>query len=205
MALEIQKKERDARAAGKADLLTIPAPPVTDISHFDGGSDSDGSEYTDDETGDGTRSGSRRSRRAGLKLTRAQRNKMRSRKAKSFEELKQKQESALLKEIDNSAKILSALEKNEAKMKRKKELNDLQKAETALDASRLTYDEAGAVPLTDELRGSLREVTARGMLVADKVIEMRNRGQLSKRDRKRKHFEAPHGSEKVVWIPKYKY
>lgn len=168
-------------------------------------SDSDDSNSGAEEQSGGDQVGSRRTRRNGSKLTRAQRNKIRFRKAKSYQELKQKQELRILKEIDNSAKILDSLEQKELRSLRKKELEELKKAETALDSSRLTYEEAGAVPLTDELKGSLRQITAKGMLVGDKVHEMRDKGQLMKRDKKRKHFEAPHGAEKIVWIPKYKY
>lgn len=204
--MEIQKKEKDARAAGKVDLLRVPAPPETDISKF-GESDSEDSGDSGDEDGDGeTQVGSRRSRRKGSKFTRAQRNKMRTRKIKSFAELKQKQELSLLKEIDSSGKILESIEKEEESERKRRELLELQKAEEAVrDAARLSYAEAAAVPLSDELRGSLRQITAKGLRIGDKVNEMRSNGQLSKRDRKRKHFEAPHGASKLVWIPKYKY
>jgi hypothetical protein len=204
LALELKKKEKDARSAGKEELLFIPAPLETDLAKF-GDGDSEDDDSDDNEEGeDGMPLGNRRSRRKGSKLTVAQRNKMRTRKTKSFQELKQKQEKELLKGIDNSAKYLKQMDDEDGRVERRRQMVELQKAASA--GAKLNYDEAKAVPLSDELRGSLRQITAKGLLIGDKVKEMRENGEnVSKRDRKRKHWETPHGSSKICWVPKYKY
>ena len=208
LAIEIEKKEKDAREAGKEDLLTVPEPPSTKLADF-GGSESEGDSAVDESEEDtddkDIHLGTRKSRRKGMKLTIAQRNKLRNRKFQEFEDLKEKREKKLLRDIDRAPEVLKHIEDDVSRAKRKREIKALQKSEDAVDSTSLNYEEAKAVPLSDELHGSLRKITSKGLLINDKVNEMRNSGELIKRDKKRKRYEAPHGPRKVVWIPKYKY
>ena len=113
-------------------------------------------------------------------------------------------EKKLATAINNVDKHLKTLEDEERIKESKRELKALQK-QTKADPAALTYAEAGAVPLSDELRGSIRAIKPKGLLVVDKVNEMRESGELTARTRKRRHFDNPHGARKVVWVPKYKY
>ncbi len=119
-------------------------------------------------------------------------------------ETEKRKEKKLLAEISNVDKHLKTIVEEERIRESKKELKALQKQKKP-DPAALTYAEAGAIPLSDELSGSVRTIKPKGLLVVDKVNEMRERGELTARTRKRRHFDNPHGARKVVWVPKYKY
>jgi hypothetical protein len=144
-------------------------------------------------------------RKRPLPLTRAQRNKIKARNLAVHKKGKKKAEKDILKTIDVLPHVIRALEEDDKYKEEMKKLRELKKKE-ALEDSSMTYEEAGAVPLSDELRGSLRSIKPKGSLLKGQVSRMRNTGDLMATDRrKRKTVEKPHAAEKIKWIPKYKY
>ena len=101
-----------------------------------------------------------RARKDNVKLTRAQRNKMRSKRISGYERTLEDRQRTLEKGLDALPKHLKSIEAEEAQLQAKKDFRAAQRAaeleaqEAALTA--MTYADAGTVPLTDELQGSLR-------------------------------------------------
>jgi hypothetical protein len=211
LALELKRRELELRKAG---LVSVITPSVShsvdddvdddedDDNHSNSSSDSESSE--DKEEGI-TSKISGKSRRRNGKLTTAQRNKQRRLKRQSHEEIQAREEKRVTKDIARTELFIKAIENEYKKTEAKKQLKELHSIQhSTVDTTALHDDEVKAVPLSDELRGSLRRLTPRGGQITDRVEEMRRNGELSSRDRKRKHFEKPHGSRRVVWVPKYK-
>jgi nucleolar protein 53 len=212
LALELKRKEEEARKAGA--LVPPPSASSSLPGQALGGEDdevqSDQSSGSDDDDEDGEEEdpgasqGGGSSRRRKGKLTTAQRNRQRRVKQQSHEEQQARASKRLEKDITRTDLFLKAIEEEHDRISRNKELRELKAQTKAVDPTALHKDEVNAVPLSDELRGSLRRLTPRGGHVADRVEEMRRAGELSGRDRKRRRNEKPHGSRRVVWVPKYK-
>ncbi len=199
----MQKKEKDARNAGL--IASYSTTQVNQLETIESGGDSeDSGDESEEETEGGAGGATKKSRRKDGKLTRAQRNKIRARKQKEFEESQQKSSKNLLHEIAGTERYIEQIVQEEQLRETRKKLRELKKAEKTPEEA-LTYSEANAVPLSDELRGSMRLITPKGANVSDRIVEMRKTGDLNSKDRKRRHYEKPHGAKKVVWIPKYKY
>jgi hypothetical protein len=142
-----------------------------------------------------------------IKFTRAQRNKIKTRNALTFEINKEKFEKDLNKSIDSLPLVLRTLASEEQVQETRQQLkqNNKQRAEEEKLIHTLSYEDARAVPLSDELTGSLRTIIPKGVAVLDRTLQMRLSGDLSLRDRrKRKAYEKPHADKNVVWVPKYK-
>jgi hypothetical protein len=142
-----------------------------------------------------------------VKFTRAQRNKIKTRNALTFEVNKDKFEKDLNKSIDSLPFVLRTLASEEQIQETRQQMkqNNKQRAEDEKLVHSLSYEDARAVPLTDELTGSLRTIIPKGVAVLDRTLQMRLSGDLSLRDRrKRKAYEKPHADKNVVWVPKYK-
>lgn len=70
----------------------------------------------------------------------------------------------------------------------------------------MDYEEIGAIPLSDELRGSLREILPKGVALAQRVSTMRQSGDILVSDRRtRRAHEKPHGARRLVYHAKHKY
>jgi hypothetical protein len=70
----------------------------------------------------------------------------------------------------------------------------------------MDYEEIGAIPLSDELRGSLREVLPKGVALSQRVASMRQSGEVLATDRRtRRAHEKPHGARRLVYHAKHKY
>jgi hypothetical protein len=168
---------------------------------------------TDEEEGTGgprTLSRRERARKDNVKLTRAQRNKMRTKRITGYEKTLVDRQKALEKGLNALPKHLKSVEEEEAQRQAQKEFRETQKVaaleaeEAALTA--MTYEDAGTVPLTDELQGSLRLMQPKGVSLADQTALMTASGDLANRNRRnRKKSEKPHSGKKVKWIPKYKH
>lgn len=179
-----------------------------DDDEDDDDDDSDGSGDDDDDDDGVDANGKKYSklpRRAREKKTRAQRNKERTKKMRLLEQKRANMEKKMLKSLDNVPELIKRIDKEEEAKQAQKNLSKML-LQNAQDDSMLTYAEAGAVPLSDELRGSLRQVKPKGNVLVSQVAKMRETGDLMARDRrKRRAYEKPHRGERVVWIPKYKY
>ena len=168
---------------------------------------------TDEEEGTGgprTLSRRERARKDNVKLTRAQRNKMRTKRITGYEKTLVDRQKALEKGLNALPKHLKSVEEEEAQRQAQKEFRETQK-EAALEAEEaaltaMTYEDAGTVPLTDELQGSLRLMQPKGVSLADQTALMTASGDLANRNRRnRKKSEKPHSGKKIKWIPKYKH
>lgn len=144
------------------------------------------------------------SRRKKEKLTIAQRNKIRRRNIKGFEEAKLQAEKRLEDEVDKLPHILRELAAAEQLKEQQKALKQIQNQVDNMDT--MSYEEVSQVPLTDELHGNLRSIIPKGNVLLDRVQNMvKNEDMVAKNRRSRRNKEKPHGEKKVKWIAKYKY
>jgi hypothetical protein len=179
----------------------------------DSSSEEEEGEDSDEEgEGAGSRTLSRRerARKDNVKLSRAMRNKMRAKRISGYEKTLVDRQKALEKGLASLPKHLKSVEEEEAQREAQKEFREAQKValleaqEAALTA--MTYEDAGTVPLTDELQGSLRLMQPKGVSLADQSALMTAAGDLANRNRRnRKKSEKPHSGKKIKWIPKYKH
>lgn len=206
LALQILKDEKDAKTKGSiVPLQTLVVENEYSDSDEDRDDDNDNQLNNEEMTGEGLTNIVKKKFKQTVKLTKAQRNKLRARKANKFHEDLQKKEKNLLKAIDNIPKIVKEITAIESQ----NEINAMLRASRAQaneDNSAMTFEEAGAIPLTDELRGSLRCLRPKGSNLYDQVSKMRTAGDLMDiHRRKRTRYEKPHGSKRIKWVAKYKY
>lgn len=138
-------------------------------------------------------------------MTRAQRNKIRDKNISKDERGRIQEEKRLLKELDALPKHIKAVEEDEKRIETKKSFVALLKENAAKEAQGMTYVEAEAVPLSDELGGSLRTIIPKGRAIVDQTNAMRDAGELTARDRRRRRREKPHAPKNIKWVAKYKY
>lgn len=203
-ALELKKREEDKR---KADgrLQSVPAIPV---GQLDDEEDEDDEEEGDEEedAADGSRPLRGLSRRKSMKLTRAQRNKIRARNIAGFTASIEKGEKDIVRSIDNVPALLRDIAADEQRRETEKELRRLRDEEARLAAGAMSYEEAGLVPLSDELGGSLRALLPKGVLIKTLEADMRKSGKLLAKDRRAlRRGEKPHGGKNIRWVAKHKY
>lgn len=200
LALEIKKREKDMR---NNKAITVGLSELTKSVLLD--SDYDSDEEDEDEEGEGGEGGSMRKPKLKEKKTRAQRNKERRRKDLDSAKALQQTEQGVLKAIGSLPHILRSIEAEEARARANKALREVQ-AQSSKDDSALSYDEAGHVPLSDELSGSLRRVIPKGSALNSAVSKVRQSGGFTMRDKfRRKKGDSLHATKKVKWVAKYKY
>lgn len=75
-----------------------------------------------------------------------------------------------------------------------------------LAAESMDYEEVAAIPLSDELGGSLRTVLPKGVPLNQRAAAMRKAGDIAAVDRRtRRAHEKPHAARRIAWHAKYKY
>lgn len=200
LAIEIKKREEEARSRGPLDT-TLSELTKSVLVHGDDDSEDD-DEDGDDDNVTGGRKLSRR--RLKGKLTRAVRNKQKARKLATYEHEKEGIDKSILKSIEQLPMVLKSIDADEKRLANAKAFREAQKNK-AVEEGALSAEEAVLVPLSDELRGSLRTILPKGCAVKDQARNMRVNGDLTARDRKRKTFEKPHQSKNLKWHAKYKY
>ena len=207
LALEIKKREEELSTKGPVDVTlsaltqSVLVTDESDEEDNNNGDDNDGDDDADADC-DGAKVTKQRVRE---KLSKAQRNKIKARKVAEFESAQERVEKSILKSIDDSAAILKSLDDEEKRRADAKAFRAAQRKD-ASEAGALTREEAVLVPLSDELRGSLRTLLPKGCAVKDQARAMRSNGDLMAQDRrKRKSTEKPHGSKRIKWHAKYKY
>jgi hypothetical protein len=205
-ALELQKKEKEARDA----IPVINFQAMQEDALVTGFSDDESSDEDeeDEDADDGVNSqlggSGLRSKIAKMK-TRAQRNRKKRVNAAERERLMALEKKKLLKGIEAAPRLLKDLEVEEKYRAHMKKLKEVKKQE-AENSNALKYADAGMVPLSDELNGSLRLIKPKGSRIKEQTSNMVDAGKANAKDRrKRKAYEKPHQGKKVVWIPKYKY
>jgi len=222
LALEIKKKEKQAKQEGAFYGLNIRNNENMNIG-ADGGrisgtasaavglgsDDSDSGSDDESVTGDGSPRQLSRKQKLALnhKKTRAERNKEKEKKAAARVRAQEAEVRALNKGLANVPKLMEAMHKKKELQAAAKQLKAAQKAAQALeDAQALTYDEAGLVPLSDELGGSLRTLIPKGNNVSVFQKGLVAAGEATGKDhRRRKVGEHPHKPKNVKWVAKYKY
>jgi hypothetical protein len=196
LAIELKKREEEARAKGPLDTTLSELTKSVLVEGFD-------SDEDEVEDMDGMEQPTKR--RKMEKLTRAQRNKIKARRLATFESNKEAADKMILKGLDRLPDVLKSIEAEEKRRADMKAFREAQKKETA-EKGALSKEEAVLVPLSDELRGSLRTVLPKGCAVKDQARSMRVNGDLMAQDRRtRKAYEKPHASKQIKWHAKYKY
>lgn len=214
VALDLKHQESIVRNEKVCDVVNKTISDGADSSDSDGEppASDDGLESDHSFTYDSSNrnlSRRERARRENVKLTRAQRNKLRSKRIANYERAQDQMQKNLEKGINQLPKHIKSVEDEEAKKKAQREFRIAQKEESQreqeAELAAMTYEEAGAVPLTDELTGSLRQLKPKGIPISSHVELMTASGDVADRNRRaRKKREKPHAPKKVKWIPKYK-
>ena len=76
----------------------------------------------------------------------------------------------------------------------------------AVGVQTMSYDDVSTVPLTDELKGSLRAMRPKGVASVLQKATMLAAGDLMAKDRrKRRVYEKPHGAKRIKYVARYKY
>ena len=221
LALEIKKKEKEAKDEGaffgvdlrKNENVDLPGGRISGTDAATG-LDSDGEEESDSESDDGAAEGDAprtlsRKQRAALnhKKTRAERNKEREKKAAASIRAQEAEVRLLNKGLANVPKLIEAMQKKKEMQHASKLLKASQKAAQAIeDAHALSYAEAGLVPLSDELGGSLRTLVPKGNTTSTMQRGLVAAGEATGKDhRRRKVGEHPHKPKNIKWVAKHKY
>lgn len=216
LALEMQKAEKEAKLLALTNKYATDVVVATAAGEGNGsgandnsasdeaGEDGDDNEDSGDDDEDVN--GTKKSRKQREKMTKAQRNKQKARNIAKYEEEKIRLEKIKEKQANNVGTLLKEVRREEEEVKSIKEAKKAKKQETdEMNMYAMTYQEAGTIPLSDELSGSLRQIIPKGIPLVSMENEMRRQGDLSERDRRnRRAYEKPHASERVVWVPKYK-
>jgi hypothetical protein len=220
VALDLRHQEEIVRKDKAFDMTAYNTSLANKIQNGEGddvsSSDDEGSSEEEGEeegaVGNGPRGLSRRerARKDNVKLTRAQRNKLRTKRITGYEKTLVEREKALERGLTALPHHLKSVEQEEARLEAQKEFRGARReAQEAAEVASLTsmnYQDAGSVPLTDELQGSLRLLQPKGMSLMDQSALMTAAGDLADRNRRnRKKSEKPHAGKKVKWIPKYKH
>lgn len=205
LALELKKQESDARTKGQMNTALSEFTQSIMIQEDENEDEEDELEIEINDEGDSVSVSAAGKIKRKQKLTRTERNKIRNRKALAFEKSLRDQQKDLLSSITNIPKILKDIRTEEQQQTMNTLLREQQLKEGSVEKG-LTYDDAGCVPLSDELDGSLRKLIPKGLPIQDQVVRMRTTGDLMKRDRRsRKVRDVPHKGKRVKWVAKYKY
>jgi nucleolar protein 53 len=215
LALEIKKREKDLRESKSARQTKGVSVKSSALARAVGhvgqvGDDEDEDEADDDDEGDDeveAEGSSSETRKVKMKekKTRAQRNKERRRKDVDIERSQEAVERRLLKAIDQIPTLLKSVEKEEERAASLRELRKVQ-AKSAVDETAMSYYDAGTVPLSDELSGSLRRVIPKGSALSSAVSKFKSTGAFQFRDKsKRKKGDTLHTTRRRVWVAKHKY
>lgn len=130
--------------------------------------------------------------------TRAQRNKIRERKTKEHLERHQKAAKKLTHDLQRVKSITKELVVQETK--------NVVDVKQQSKLSVMSYNDAGAVLLTDELTGNLRTLKPVVCPIKSHIMAMVETGELvGKNNRKRRAYEKPHQAKQVKWVARHKY
>lgn len=141
------------------------------------------------------------------KKTKAQRNRERARKLEEEERKRAKQVKQLNQSIHDIKKIKKQLREEELQRElRKKEIERLKQETQAREAVALKEKEISAVPLSDELQGSLRLIKTKAVPLLEVSDSLLETGLVTKQNRRAKRQnEKPRGARKIKLVAKYKY
>ena len=171
---------------------------------YEGSDNEDDEDDDEEESGDRDGTGDRSiQHNKKEKLTRAQRRKKKLRNAQKHEDLKEKKQKQMTHDLHYVKGMMKQLaaEEERRKSNQKKKVDIVQSGPLGM-----SYDDAGAVLLSEELTSSLRTLRPRTCPIKSHVAAMVSSGDaVGKRSRKRRAFEKPHQAKRVKWVAKYKY
>ena len=208
-------KEKDAREGAQDKSIALMRHYADAVGYGDGdeeegvdsSSDGDGSDSgsdDDEEGGDEEVKAIRAKPRE--KLTRAERNKQKTRRMREAREATLRQEKDLLKQVNETGRIAKQLRRDEeARCRAAKELARKKNATRLAKEREVRPEEVLGVALTEELHGTLRQIQPIGNPMTLQVAKMEEAGSaISRHHRKRRANEKPHQGKRIKWVPKYK-
>ena len=203
LALEIKKREKEIRETRTVQVFKGESSVQPALS--DGSDNDDDDDDNEDDDGDDGKV-SRGSKKGSMKKTKAQRNRERRRKDLEAEKSLELAGKNALKTIDQLPKIVKSIEKEEQKAAALRELRKVQ-SQSAVDVTAMSYHEAGEVPLSDELSGSLRRIIPKGSGLNNTVSKLKSTGAIQFRDKfnRRKGDNTLRQQKRVVWVARHKY
>ncbi len=179
-------------------------------SNIDDADDSEDDEDSDEDDDEDITSmgedGEKKLSKLKSKLTTAERNKKRDLKDRLFKEAKEKRNTDVLKSLSLLPTIVKTIRKDaniksQLKAQKDKEMALKKRQQELLALTTMSYEEAGQVPLSDELNGSLRQLVPKGNRVKDMLSWKVKSGEAMAKDRrKRRAYEKPHGRSNVKWV-----
>jgi hypothetical protein len=211
---EKAKLAKDAKEKGEIDtkLSEFTASFITNVASDDEEEEEVGSDEEEVVEGDGS---APRKRKAKGKLTKAERNKIRNRRDAEFALRKTQSAKELVKQLNMLPTIVKQIRKSdrtekEAADQARKEKEEAAALKLHMEKTHevMSHREAGAVPLSDELGGSIRTIRVKhGMLLKEEVDKLETAGEMNvfQRRRRRGGEKNPFAGKNVKWIPKYKY
>ena len=224
LAVELEHLEKKARSEGafsdsikNASHAGAITNPHNSGENFDDEDDSDDSDDSDNSDNDGfsgdedntnnPRKLSRKQRKNLEKKTRAQRNKEKQKRRNIADEMLIQKMNKLIKGLKQVPKMLNEMDKAKKTSEAKKALKEIKEAqETEENSKKMTYKEAGQVPLSDELSDTLRTLRPKGNIVSGMMTSLIKSGDATSKDyRNKKKGEHPHKAQNIKWIAKYKY
>ena len=179
LALEIEKRDKDD-AEKKNKYITNRS---TAIDYYDNNDDDDDNDNNDEDNDNTIGYSNPKSK----PKNRAQRNKERAKKMLEYEKSKERLELEVLGEVEKIPLLLKEIEKEERERALKKALKNNKQSSVAT----LNYEEAGLIPLSDELNGSLRRIKPKGAGIKIRANDMKVNGDLVT-EGKRKRYVAIH-------------
>ena len=176
LALEIEKRDKvDAEKKSKFFTNTSSV-----IDYYDNNHDDDEDDNDDDENDNTNGFSNPRSK----PKNRAQRNKERARKVLEYEKSRERLELQVLGEVEKIPLLLKEIEKDERERALKKALKNNKQS----TLSTLTYEEAGLIPLSDELNGSLRRIKPKGAGIKIRANDMKTNGDLVTEGKRKRYI-----------------
>lgn len=181
----------------------LEGPAILEEDDDDEDSDDDEEDDEDDET-------DKKKKRLKSKITKSERNRKREHKERTFLENQTRKEKTLLKSIGTATTLVKGISKIQKLKSTKKLEAEKRKLETEVKQKdrllNMSYDDAGQVPLSDELGGSLRTMIPKGNRAKDLMKWKIEKGDmLQKGARKRRAYEKPHAKKKIKWISSIKH
>ena len=192
---------------GIFDDFSVIRKNIIDDNEDDDDDEDNDEDDVDDDNSDGDEA-AKEKRKLKAKLTRSERNRKRAQKEREFAESIARGEKKIIKSINMLPEIIKSIKHTDAELVQRKETRK-KKIEEGLVAkhenSLMTYEDAGSVPLSDELNGSLRTIIPKGNRVKDLVNWKVDQGEVNKKvSRPRRAYEKPHGKKNIKWTSNIK-
>ncbi|RYH29452.1 hypothetical protein EON65_08490 [archaeon] len=199
LATEMKKIEKEQERMPIAMLKDTKAITRLLLGEGAEGADEEEEEEEDTEVGEVSGYTTLIVKKKKDKLTKAQRNRQKTRRQEETELKNKKTEEEFLHSIDKADQIAKALAEQEEKTRNAKLVRELRKT------PKVETIDVNAVALSDELGGSLRTIIPKGVAVRDAVKTLIATGEANCKNRKGRKVDHAHKEKKIKWFAKYKY